>query len=62
MCPLSCVSSFSHQNFNSIIFNDYFLFKDLPINKKVWNFKTLGMTAVGQDEILLLLVQMSGKF
>ena len=28
-----------------------------PINKPLWNYKTQGLTSVGQDEIVVLLVQ-----
>ncbi len=30
---------------------------DSPVSDYVWNFKTQGMTAVGQDEIVILLVK-----
>ena len=33
----------------------YFL--DSPVSEYVWNFKTQGMTAVGQDEFAILLVK-----
>jgi MAD (mothers against decapentaplegic) interacting protein len=32
-------------------------FQDAPVAEFVWNFKTQGMSAVGQDEIVILLVK-----
>ena len=34
---------------------------DSPVSDFVWNFKTQGMTAVGQDEIVILLVKKSDE-
>ena len=34
-----------------------FFILDSPVSEYVWNFKTQGMTAVGQDEFAILLVK-----
>ena len=34
-----------------------FFITDTPVSEFVWNFKTQGMTAVGQDELAILLVK-----
>ena len=35
----------------------FFFIADTPVSDFVWNFKTQGMTAVGQDELAILLVK-----
>ena len=32
-----------------------------PINKPVWNFRTQGLAAVGQDEVVILLIKLEGE-
>ena len=36
-------------------------FPDSPISNKVWNYRTHGLTSVGQDEVVVLVVQLPGN-
>ena len=51
---LKCVIT---QLFFIILNTGPFSITDPPVSEFVWNFKTQGMTAVGQDELAILLVK-----
>ena len=51
---LKCVIT---QLFFTILNPGPFSITDPPVSEFVWNFKTQGMTAVGQDELAILLVK-----
>jgi hypothetical protein len=46
-----------HEEFKYLIIIS---FSDTPISNKVWNYRTQGLTSVGQDEVVVLLVQLPG--
>ena len=46
--------SFCPQNLHNV---NFILFADAPVSDYVWNFRTCGMTAVSQDEVVILLVK-----